>query len=182
MLLMAIIAMLTASAAAFRTIDNIMGAIRGRKRFNGSFAVVFSFLFSLIFLAAIYFSVIMIVSGNWLIKFLDEHVTFFHVSDNWNWGRFILLFMLLLVINLCIYKFTAPRGGEVHVYVGAIISSIALVAVSILFSLFIGMSVKYPLVYGSLASVMIMMFWLYICGNIVIFGNIINVAMENCGL
>ena len=52
--------------------------------------------------------------------------------------------------------------------------------VSIVFSVVIGMSVKYPLVYGSLASVMIILFWLYVCGNIVIMGNIINVAIENC--
>ena len=50
----------------------------------------------------------------------------------------------------------------------------ALVAASILFSWFIGMSSKYSLVYGSLASVIILLLWLYLCGNILILGNVFN--------
>ena len=180
MVWMAIVAMAMSSAAAFRTIDNAMGSIRGSKRYSGFFAVVFSFLFSLIFLAAIYIAVIVVISGNWLVSFIDEHVSFIHISASWNWGRFVLLFMLLLAINMCIYRFTAPRREGVRMFTGAVISSVALVGVSIVFSVVIGMSVKYPLVYGSLASVMIILFWLYVCGNIVIIGNIINVAIENC--
>ena len=45
---------------------------------------------------------------------------------------------------------------------------------SILFSWFIGMSSKYSLVYGSLASVIILLLWLYLCGNILILGNVFN--------
>ena len=180
MLWMAVIAMATTSAAAFRTIDNAMGNIRGSKRYSGFFAVVFSFLFSLIFLAVIYVAVIVVISGNWLVSFLDEHVSFIHISASWNWGRFVLLFLLLLALNMCIYRFTAPRREGVRMFTGAAISSLTLVGVSIVFSVVIGMSVKYPLVYGSLASVMIILFWLYVCGNIVIMGNIINVAIENC--
>lgn len=178
MLMMAIIAMATTSAAAYRTLDNIMGEIRGSKRFTGPFAVVFSFLFSIIFLAAVYFGVIVMITGNWFMNFISEHVTILDISDNWNWARFILLFLLLFVIILGLYRITAPKRRRVRVFAGAMTASVALVAVSILFSYFIGMSVKYPLIYGSLASVMILMLWFYLCGNIVIAGNIINVVLE----
>ena len=53
-------------------------------------------------------------------------------------------------------------------------SATALVACSVLFSWFIGMSSRYSLVYGSLASIIIMLVWLYLCGNILIIGNIFN--------
>ena len=36
------------------------------------------------------------------------------------------------------------------------------------------MSSRYSMVYGSLASVIILMVWLYLCGNILILGNIFN--------
>ena len=36
------------------------------------------------------------------------------------------------------------------------------------------MSSRYSLVYGSLASVIILMLWLYLCGNIVNLGNVLN--------
>ena len=57
---------------------------------------------------------------------------------------------------------------------GAVLSSAALVAASALFSWFIGMSSRYSLVYGSLASVIILLVWLYLCGNILILGNVFN--------
>ncbi len=178
MLLMAIITMATSSAAAFRTIDSIMGEIRGSRRFAGPFAVVFSFIFSLVFLAAVYFAVIVMVTGNWFLNFITEHVSFISISSSWRWGRFILLFLLLFVIIIGIYRITAPKGKNIHLFTGAALASVSLVGISMLFSYFIGMSVKYSLIYGSLASVMILMFWLYICGNIVIIGNIVNVVLE----
>lgn len=178
MLLMALLAMATTSAAAYRTLDNIMGEIRGSKRFTGPFAIVFSFLFSLIFLAAVYFGVIVMITGNWFINFISEHLTILDISTNWNWARFILLFLLLFVIILGLYRITAPKRRHVRVFAGALLASISLVAVSIVFSYFIGMSVKYPLIYGSLASVMILLLWFYLCGNIVIAGNVVNVVLE----
>ena len=46
----------------------------------------------------------------------------------------------------------------------------ALVACSVLFSWFIDMSSRYSLVYGSLASLIILLVWLYFCGNILLAG------------
>jgi membrane protein len=48
------------------------------------------------------------------------------------------------------------------------------VAASILFSWFISMSTRYSLVYGSLVSIVVMMVWLYLCGNILLAGNILS--------
>ena len=178
MLFMAIIAMVTTASAAFRVINNIMGEIRGRRRFAGAPAVGFSFVFSMVFLTTVYFAVIVMVTGSWFISFVGVHLRFFSISHRWHWVRFLMLFLVLFVILLGIYRLTAPRGRRVRVYTGAVISSAALVGVSILFSHFISLSVRYPLVYGSLASVMILLFWLYLCGNIVIAGNIVNVILE----
>ena len=40
--------------------------------------------------------------------------------------------------------------------------------------MFISLSTRYSTVYGSLASVIILMLWLYLCGNIVNLGNVLN--------
>ena len=82
---------------------------------------------------------------------------------------FLLMFMMLL------YKGTAPRGRpHAPVFTGALLASAALVGASAIFSIFIGMSSRYSLVYGSLTSVIILLVWLYLCGTIVILGNIVN--------
>ena len=61
---------------------------------------------------------------------------------------------------------------------GGILAAAALVAASAVFSWFIGLSSRYSLVYGSLASVVILLVWLYFCGNLLLLG----VAVLNLGL
>ena len=141
-------------------------------------AFVFSFVFSLVFLAALYIAALLIATGGRFIAFADKYIRFLDVSDNWEWFRFVLLYLLLFVLILGVYRITAPGDRRVIFVPGALASSVALLGVSIMFSWFIGMSARYPLVYGSLASVMIMLFWLYICGNVLFIGNIINISLE----
>lgn len=174
----AIVAMATTSAGVFRILHNVMGEMRGCKRFTGALSYVLSFVFSLVFLLAVYLAVVIVLTGSWFIRLVDRHIPFLDISASWNWIRFILLFLLLFVIITGVYRITAPKYERITLLPGAIGASVAMVGVSILFSYFIGMSAKYPVVYGSLASVMIMMFWLYICGIVFFSGNMLNVALE----
>ncbi|MGN1002998.1 MAG: YihY/virulence factor BrkB family protein [Oscillospiraceae bacterium] len=177
-LVTAIVTMATTTAGVVRTLSNVMGEMRGSKRFTGLLSFLLSFVFALVFLLAVYVAVIMVLTGNWFISFVDRHIPFLDVSASWNWIRFVLLFLLLFVVITAVYRFTAPKYERIILLPGAITASVALVGVSILFSYFINMSTKYPVVYGSLASVMIMMLWLYICGMVLFGGNMLNVALE----
>ena len=79
--------------------------------------------------------------------------------------------MLLLV--LAVYRMGTPpplRREKKVLRLTALFSAGALVACSVLFSWFIGMSSRYSLVYGSLASLIILLVWLYFCGNILLAG------------
>ena len=93
----------------------------------------------------------------------------------WQWFRFLLLFLLVLLFVLLTYRMAAPRGEpRPPVLSGAFLAAGALVAATALFSWFIGLSSRYSLVYGSLASVIILLVWLYLCGNILILGDVFN--------
>ena len=84
-----------------------------------------------------------------------------------------LLFLLVLVLVLAVYRLGTPlpfRRRTRTLYLTALLSAAALVACSVLFSWFIGMSSRYSLVYGSLASLIILLVWLYFCGNILLLG------------
>lgn len=179
MVYFALMAMATSSAAGFRVIDKLIFELREDKKGKGMVPFTFSFLFSLLFLAALYISAILMVSGGWFIAFADKYINVINISQSWEWFRFILLFLLLFVMVMGVYKVCLPKGRGVMLVPGAIFASVSTVLISILFSWFIGLSTKYPLVYGSLASVMIMMLWLYICANIVFIGCIVNVYYEN---
>ena len=55
----------------------------------------------------------------------------------------------------------------------------AIAGASVVFSWFIGMSSRYALVYGSLASLIILLVWLYLCGNILLLGAVAGRVIED---
>ena len=178
-----IVLMATSSGAAYRSLHNVMAEVHGTPRFTGMARFVMSFIFSFLFLATIYFAVTVIVTGEWFLLFVEEQVVHANISEAWSWVRFIMLFCLLVIIIYGVYRLAAPKGAERILMPGAAAASFVLVAVSILFSWFINISVRYPLVYGSLASIIILMVWLYVCGNILIMGNVLNIVlMRHIGL
>ena len=120
-------------------------------------------------------------------KFLFEDVTFLRVIRNtFCMGALNLvtctfmaiLFAILLMMILILYRLTTPRRPQHRVLPGAVFSAVAIVCMSILLSWLIGNSTKYSLVYGSLASVVILLFWFQAFGLLLIFGVLLNHALE----
>ncbi|MDR2420746.1 MAG: YihY/virulence factor BrkB family protein [Oscillospiraceae bacterium] len=173
--------MITSSSSAFRTIMGVMGGIQGEKRFSGLLGHLASFVMSLAFLAAVYASGLVIVTGEWFMGALKEHLALGDITAAWLWMRFLLLFLIMFAMIYAIYKVTAPKAarGEPRTrrLPGALAAAALVVAVSAAFSRMISASAKYALVYGSLASVIIMMIWMYACAIILIMGNVFNVAL-----
>ena len=170
-----IIMTLFSASAAFRALMNIMDDLYERKGYTGLWQVVASVVYSVLFLVTIYVSGVVVLTGNWFFRLLEDLLPFSLPQTNWPWMRFVLLFCLMLLFILIIYRLSAPPGKpRPPLFTGAILAAVALVAASMIFSYFIGMSTRYSLVYGSLASVIILMVWLYLCGNILILGNVFN--------
>ncbi|MDR1330335.1 MAG: YihY/virulence factor BrkB family protein [Oscillospiraceae bacterium] len=174
--------MLTSSAAAFRTIIGIMNGIQGERRFSGLLGHCVSLIMSLVFLAALYAAGLVIVTGEWFIGLLKQYPPLGEVTSAWLWIRFLLLFLIMFTIIYGIYKITAPKAAgnsrRTRRLPGALAASALIVAVSAAFSRMISASAKYAIVYGSLASVIILMTWMYTCAVILITGNVFNVAIS----
>lgn len=175
MLFIGIAVTLSSSSSAFGTLMKIMSDIQGEPRFKGFWASIYNIVISVGFLAVIYVSGLVILSGEWLLDFLEKSFGFAELLELWQWIRFALLFFLMLIIIFLIYQASAPKEiKRVRRMPGAVIAAVLLVAVSIIFSRLIGSAVNYPIVYGSLASFIILMFWIYICSIILIMGNVFN--------
>lgn len=181
LLLGGIMMMLFSASAAMRSLMNVMDDIYGRKSYTGLWQFVASVAFSILFLLTIYLSLAVVLTGSWFFHLLEDLLQNIPRLQNvvlpwdWQWLRFLILFCLVLVFVMLLYRATAPREKPAApLFTGALLASAALVLASILFSWFIGLSSRYSLVYGSLASVIILMVWLYLCGNIVILGNCVN--------
>ena len=153
----------------------IMDDIYGQTNYPGFWSLPVSLAFSILLLITIYLSMIVVLTGNWFFHLVERYLHLKNLMTDWQWLRFVLLFAFVLLFILLVYRGTAPIGKpRPPVLTGAFLASIALVAASILFSMFMGMSTRYSMVYGSLASVIILLVWLYLCGNILILGNVFN--------
>jgi len=179
MLTIGLTAMVTSSSAAFRTFTGITGDIQGKMRFGGIMGWIISFIFSVLLLAAIYGSAVVIVTGEWMMQFLDLHFEIGAIAEIWVWVRFIILFLLLFAIIYSVYLISAPKQTtRMSRLPGAIAAAFILVAASILFSHLITASIRYEVLYGSIASFIIMMVWLYTCALILIMANVINISVS----
>ena len=174
-----LVAMLTSSSAAFRSFTGITGEIQGKMRFSGFWGLIISFIFSVLFLVAIYGSAIIVVTGEWLTQFIGEHFHVSGIATFWNWTRFLILFLLLLIVIYSVYLISAPKNAtKMSRFPGALAAAVILVAASIVFSHLITVSLRYEVLYGSLASFIILMVWLYTCSLILIMANVINISIS----
>lgn len=176
-----IVMMLFSASAAMRSLMHVMDEIYDRRTYAGLWQVVASVAFAVLFLVTFYLSVVVVLTGNWFFHLLEELLGHFPALDGvtlpwqWQWMRFVILFCLVLMFMMLIYRATAPRGKpRPPVLTGAFLASAALVLASVVFSYFIGLSSRYSLVYGSLTSVVILLIWLYLCGTIILLGGCVN--------
>ncbi|MCD7929605.1 MAG: YihY/virulence factor BrkB family protein [Clostridiales bacterium] len=167
---------ITAASAAFRGLVSISGEIYGRKACRGVWAFLFSWVFALLLLVMIYLSFVVVLTGNWFMNLFKTLIPF-TVPVYWPLIRLLAMFGASMLFLSLLYRITAPggrTGPHPPVLTGAALTSLLLTLASHLFSTFISLSSRYSVVYGSLASVIILMIWLYLCGSIVILGNVFN--------
>lgn len=178
MFLGGLVLLVTSASGAFRSLMDTMDDIFQRQPRGGFWFTIMSGVLALLFLATIYGGLVLMVTGSWFLSLLEGLLGASGMLSSWLWVRFLVLFLLFFAMLLLLYRLVAPLDQpHPRVFPGTALAAFALVAVSVLFSFFMGLSSKYSLVYGSLASVIVLMVWLYFCGNIVIIGNVINFVL-----
>ena len=80
----------------------------------------------------------------------------------WLWTRFILLGGIAFLLFWSMFGFMRPRNDRYLVLPGAAFATAGIVVMSSVFSRLIASSTRYSLVYGSLASLILLMLWLYL--------------------
>ena len=175
---------LVSASAGLRTLFLTMDQLHGTRDVHPVRRFLLSILLSVLLLLTIYLSVVVIFTGDWFFWFLEgrlprrlaELIPLPALSQLWKWIRYLLLFCFVLVLLLLIYRAGVPRRlmSNRAVLADSFFTALAMVACSVLFSWFIGMSSRYALVYGSLASLIILLVWLYFCGNILLLGAVVG--------
>lgn len=178
MFIAALFVMITSASAAFRAMAAIVGEIHGDKRFGIVRNTVVSIIFSVTFLLVLYLCILLMLTGKQFLLWLDALMPRVSIVWSWTWLRFLVLFAILLMMILVLYRLTTPLRTSHRVLPGALFSAVGIVVMSILLSWLIGSSAKYSLVYGSLASVVILLFWFQVFGLLLILGVVLNHALE----
>ena len=167
------------ASAAVRTLQSTIGAMQGGSRFRGVWGIAFSVVFSLVLVAGLYVTMLIMLAGRGLIGQLNRIIPIIDISGSWEYMRFLLLGGIQLLLLWGIYLISRREGERYRTYPGAILASFAILGVSFAFSAFIGASVRYPLVYGSLASLILLMYWLYSCSLVIFCGAALNIAIRD---
>lgn len=141
-------------------------------------AVFYTFLFVIALIA----SLLMLVMGNRIQMILTRHIPILaQIIAKIIGARTLIVFSALFFIFLLMYKFLPNRKATFKSQVpGALLTAIAWslfsYGFSLYFSFFPGMINMYD---GSLAGIIMVMMWVYVCMNLLLYGAEINAYFEN---
>lgn len=179
MMMLALSVILVTASAAFRSLENTIGAMQGRRRYDGLVFFLFSVLLSLVFTVTIYLAIVAMFFGNNIIRSINLYLPFLNIASVWVHLKYLLLFGVAFVILTLVFEVCKSRDQHYSTAFGALAATALLVGISAVFSTFINYSIKYPLVYSSLASLILLMFWLYCCCQAVYCGAAVNITLRN---
>ena len=176
--------MLTSASAAVRSMQVTIGRMQGGLRYSGITGFLFSVLYSVVFLAATWFAILVMFSSRKILKLIREWLPLNMIDVNWvdvNWHeiKYLLLALIMFLLLWGIYRFARKKGIRYYTWPGAIFATFGIVAMSLIFSGFIAVSARYSLVYGSLASVILLMYWIYLICQVIYIGAALNVSLRD---
>ena len=171
--------LLTSASAGVRSLQVTIGEMQGGTRYHGFKGILFSLIFSVVFVAAIYFAIVVIFTGRDFLQTVNGWLPFIDIGSSWQWIRFLLLAGIFFVIVWAVYAVSKQRYREYRTFPGAAFATIGMVVMSYAFSVFIAASTRYPLVYGSLASLILLMFWLFLSCQIIYLGAALNLVLRD---
>lgn len=163
--------------AVIKGLDQIYGGKKGRNLVAlRAMAVVYVLMLAVVILAA----ALLMVFGSTIYKFLLDRWPLFAalLMKFKSWISFILLFGFFTLL----YNFVPKRRMKFrHNLAGAAFGAGGWVLFSFFFSLFVENFSNFSL-YGSLATLVIMMFWLFFCMYILFLGGEVSVWLETSGV
>ena len=138
-----------------------------------------SFALAVALLLAVYFSMVVLLTGHWFLDWMQQTFSVRLADRSWLWTRFILLGGIAFLLFWSMFGFMRPRNDRYLVLPGAAFATAGIVVMSTLFSRLIASSTRYSPVYGSLASLILLMLWLYLVCQTIFIGAALNIALRN---
>lgn len=147
---------------------------------NYIFLRVRATIYTLLFIISIVLTLVLLVFGNTLSVFVDQHISSFSEVMNFIIQiRTVLVFCVLTMFSSAIYRFLPNRKARFrHQIPGGIFTAVGWLFVSYIFSIYLKIFKGFSTMYGSLTTIMLVMLWLYFCMYIMLLGGELNVFLR----
>lgn len=142
-------------------------------------------LYTVVFLIAIVFSLILSVFGNSISAFLYEHVPILsRVVAYILRIRTVVTFFVLTVFWDLVYKFLPNRKNRAKTTLrkqlpGAVFTACGWLLLSFVFSIYLDIFTGFSSMYGSMTTIILIMLWLYACMYTILLGGELNAFLED---
>ncbi len=172
-----LIAMWSASRGVLSIVNGLESVYHVKKKRNYINLRIISAMYTIIFVSAIIFTLLLMVFGNNIYNILKKEAPgAAGIIEIFLKQKYIISMCLLSLFFLMVYKMVRRRENHVLESIpGAVISSLSWIVFSYVFSFYIDKFNDFSLMYGSLATIIILMLWLYFCMYIMFIGAEINV-------
>ncbi len=141
---------------------------------------IYSVVYTLLFVVALIVSLILLVLGNVIQTVISRYIPILGriIARILN-ARTFLVFVVLFLVFLVLFKFIPNRKATLKSQVpGAFITAVAWSLFSYFFSIYFNYFPNFGNMYGSLTAIIMVMLWLYVCMNLVLYGAEINAYFE----
>lgn len=134
---------------------------------------IIGFVFAIFLALIIILTFFLLVMGNVIGMAILRFFPSFNIL--WHTLRLLMIFVVLLIFLSVIYKMLPNKNLKFSlVKYGAIFTSVLWICSSTLFSFYVDNFANYHIIYGSLAGIVVLITWLYICSFMLLLGGEIN--------
>ena len=141
-------------------------------------------IYTVVMILLIISTLVLMVFGNRLLEFINLHwplvgsVIYFFLKF-----RMLIFVGILTLFSLVLYKVVPNRRTKLRRELpGALFSGLGWSVYSYVFSIYVDMSSGFAVTYGSLATLVFIMLWLYACMNMLFIGAELNSYFQNRGI
>ena len=134
--------------------------------------ILFVCLYSLMLIVTISVAIVLTVVGRHTLEFLAH---FFRLTDLfidvWAYLRFVLLFVVMTLAISVLYMLALGERRPLHEILPGVVASLVLwMVLSMVFAYYVGHVAHYAVLYGSIATAIVVLLWLYLSAMALILG------------